>query len=72
MTIILTQNDKPIMGIDGLMYVDGRLSIDNVRLKVEEHNDSLKKNFPHKIANGFYFAGSSCYPLKRISKTYSL
>mgnify|MGYP003651072618 CR=1 FL=1 len=54
MRIILTQQGEDILGSDGLMYIDGRLKMLNAIEKVKARNDSYRKNFPHKIADGFY------------------
>jgi hypothetical protein len=67
--IILTQNNADILGSDGLMYIDGRLNMQSVKQKVNERNARFTKNFPHKIADGFYFAGER---LSRISQIYSI
>jgi hypothetical protein len=55
--IILTKNGNDILGSDGLMYIDGRLCLYNIKSKVRERNTKFSKNFPHKIADGFYIAG---------------
>lgn len=67
--IILTQQGSDILGSDGLIYIDGRLNINSVKNKVHERNKRFEKNFPHKLADGFYFAGDH---LKKISSIYSL
>ena len=67
--IILTQRGSDILGSDGLMYIDGRLSINSVKMKVSERNKSYKKNFPHKIADGFYFTNER---LARIGQIINL
>jgi hypothetical protein len=56
--IILTQNGSDILGSDGLMYVDGRLNFNNVKHEVVKRNSRYEKNFPHKLADGFYFVNS--------------
>ena len=55
--VILTQNNADILGSDGLMYIDGRLNLQNVKSKIKQRNERYAKNFAHKIADGFYFAG---------------
>ena len=67
--IILTQKGNDILGSDGLMYTDGRLNINSVKNKVHERNKRFEKNFPHKLADGFYFVGEQ---LKKISSIHSI
>ena len=55
--IILTQKNADILGSDGLMYIDGRLNLQNVKAKIKQRNERYAKNFAHKIADGFYFVG---------------
>lgn len=66
--IILTQNGNDILGSDGLMYIDGRLSLCNIKSKVKERNERYSKNFPHKIADGFYVAGERLQRIGQIVK----
>ena len=65
MKIILKINGSDIIGSDSLFYVDGRLTLSNMISKVIERNNSFKKNFPHKIADSFYFVDDR---MKRISQ----
>lgn len=67
--IILTKQGEDILGSDGLMYVDGRLNLSNVIEKVKERNKRYSKNFPHKVADGFYKAGER---LKQVSPIIEL
>jgi hypothetical protein len=55
--ILLIREGKEILGSDGLMHIDGRLSLDSVKEKVRERNKRYEKNFPHKICDSFYFVG---------------
>lgn len=64
--IILTIDGKDILGSDGLMYIDGRKNLYNQIMEVKERNKRYAKNFPHKIANGFYKVNDR---LERISST---
>jgi hypothetical protein len=64
--IQLTIDGVYIPATDGIMYIDGRYSLCNQIEQVKRRNERYAKNFPHKIANGFYFVGSC---LKRISET---
>ena len=52
--IALTKNGKEILGSDGIMFIDGRKTITNQIEEVKKRNKSLIKNFPHKVADGFY------------------
>ena len=67
--IILVQGNKDILGSDGLMYIDGRFSINTTINEVKKRNNRYVTNFPHKVATGFYFAGEH---LKQISKIITL
>ena len=49
----LYRNGKEILATDGIMHVDGRLSIANTIEKVKQRNCSYKTNFPHKVADSF-------------------
>ena len=66
--IVLTKNNKDIMGSDGLLYTDGRLKFSNIICEVLKRNQRYK-NFKHLICDGFYFAGDH---LKQISQIYKL
>jgi hypothetical protein len=55
--IILKKNGCDLLGSDSLMYVDGRFKLSNVIKEVEKRNKRYSKNFPHKVADSFYFAG---------------
>lgn len=52
MKLQLFRNGKEIIASDGVMYVDGRLSLLNIIKEVHSRNERMK-NFPHKIANAF-------------------
>ena len=67
--VILTQNEKDILGSDGLLLIDGRLNLESIKEIIFARNYTMKKNFPHKVADGFYLAGEQ---LKQISKIYEL
>lgn len=49
----LYRDTTEIIASDGIMYVDGRLSLDNIKQAVIERNKTYVKNFPHKVCNGF-------------------
>lgn len=55
MLAILQKDNQDMLGSDSLMYIDGRLSVSNAIEAVKERNDRYRKNFPHKIADSFYF-----------------
>ena len=55
MKAILRRNGKDLMGSDQLIYIDGRLNVSNAIRTVKERNERYKKNFPHKVADSFYF-----------------
>lgn len=67
--IILTQQGNDILGSDGLLYVDGRFNIESIKRQVIERNARYSKNFPYKIADGFYIAGER---LARISPIFTI
>ena len=67
--IILTQQGNDILGSDGLLFIDGRLNFQSIKAKVLQRNKKYKKQFPHKIADGFYFAGIR---LEKISVIHNL
>jgi hypothetical protein len=67
--LLLTQKGRDILGSDGLLHIDGRLSLNSIKNKVAERNNRYLKNFPHKIADGFYITDSR---LNKISPIYSL
>ena len=67
--VILTQNEKDILGSDGLLLIDGRLNLESIKEIIFARNYRMKKNFPYKVADGFYLAGEH---LKQISKIYEL
>lgn len=69
MLLRLTQNEKEILSSDSLLYVDGRLSINNIKEKVKERNNRYAKNFPNKLADGFYITGER---LSKVSQIYKL
>ncbi len=53
--IFLYIGENRIIGSDGLMYIDGRLSNRSIKWKVRERNERYKANFPHKVCDGFRF-----------------
>ena len=55
MKAILRRNGRDLMGSDQLMYIDGRLNVSNAIEAVKQRNNRYKKNFPHKVADSFYF-----------------
>ena len=64
--VILTIDGNDILGSDGVMFIDGRKNLYNQIIEVKERNKRYAKNFPHKIANGFYKVNDR---LERISST---
>jgi len=50
----LTIKGVRILGSDGLMFIDGRYNLISQINTVEQRNERFKKNFPHKVADGFY------------------
>jgi len=48
----LFKENNEILGSDGIMYVDGRLAIRNIKKEVQERNKRMV-NFPHVIADSF-------------------
>lgn len=42
------EDGMTIMGIDGYVHVDGRLTVYNQINAVREHRERFKKHFPHK------------------------
>lgn len=67
--IILTRGGADVLGSDGLLHVDGRKSLSTIKEMVRERNRTFEKNFPDKVADGFYIAGEK---LKRISANIPL
>jgi len=66
----LFKDGNEIIATDGIMHVDGRFNIENIKFAVRERNKRFIKNFPHKIADSF-----AVYTNKiggQISKQYSL
>ncbi len=49
----LFQDGKEMLASDGVMRVDGRVNLLNIKMAVRSRNESFKKNFPYKIADGF-------------------
>lgn len=64
--IILTKKGRDIIGSDGLMYIDGRFNLNSIKLQVIKRNKSYQKNFPHKIADGFYFVSERLVKISNI------
>jgi len=48
----LFRENTEILGSDGILYVDGRLSMKNIQKQVRERNERMS-NFPHLIADSF-------------------
>lgn len=55
--LLLYKEGKSLLGMDAVMYVDGRLNIHNIKNKVEKRNAKYIKNFPHLICDSFMYAG---------------
>ena len=53
MKLQLFIDNNEIGATDGLMIVDGRFNIYSIANAVRERNERFKKNFPHKVCNGF-------------------
>lgn len=53
MKIQLFKDGKEIAATDGIMYVDGRYTIESTKQAVHVRNGRFKKNFPHKLADSF-------------------
>lgn len=49
----LFHGENEILATDGIMYVDGRLTLANIKHEVRKRNEHYKKNFPHKLADSF-------------------
>lgn len=64
--VILTIDGSDILGSDGVMFIDGRKNLYNQIQEVKKRNKRYAKNFPHKVANGFYKVNDR---LIRISST---
>ena len=64
--ILLTINGKEILGSDGLMHIDGRFNLTSIKREVRERNKRLERNFPHKVCDGFFFAGEHLNPISNI------
>jgi len=52
-TIQLFRDGKEILGSDGIVYADGRFNWASIVRTVRQKNDSMKTNFPHKVADRF-------------------
>jgi hypothetical protein len=50
----LTIKGEELLGSDGLMFIDGRYNLGSQINAVKQRNERFKKNFPHKVADGFY------------------
>lgn len=53
----LYRQGNEIPATDGQMYIDRRLNVYNARRAVISRNERFTKNFPHKIADAFYYKG---------------
>ena len=49
----LYKDGKEIIASDGIMYIDGRLNLSNIKRAVIERNKRFAVNFPHKIVDSF-------------------
>ena len=55
--VFLYRNNSPILGSDGLTYIDGRMNVNNIRISIRMKNAKKEKNFPHLVATGFELNG---------------
>jgi hypothetical protein len=55
MKAILRRNGIDLLGSDALVYIDGRLNLTNAIDYVKSVNSRRIKNFPHRVADSFYF-----------------
>lgn len=53
MEIILYREGKPLLGSDGIYFVDGRFNNESIKEEVRKLNNNRKKNFPHRMADAF-------------------
>ena len=67
--IILRRKNKDLSGSDALMYIDGRYNLSSTIRTIIERNNTYKQNFPHKVADSFYFVGER---LERTSNNITL
>lgn len=51
-TLQLFKDGKEIIATDGILYVDGRFNLSNIKREVNNRNGRMQ-NFPHKIADSF-------------------
>ena len=51
--ILLFRNNKPILGSDGLMKIDGRYNLSSIRQTIIDRNKRVVKNFPNKVADAY-------------------
>jgi len=67
----LYKDGKELIGSDGIMYVDGRFSLDSINREVKARNDRYRKNFPHCVANAWSILNRSYVKsTQRIYKIY--
>lgn len=52
-TLQLFKDGQKIIATDGILYVDGRFNIENVKNEVRKRNTRFVKNFPNKVADSF-------------------
>ncbi len=52
-TLQLFKDGKEIIASDGILYVDGRLNLFNIKQAVIKRNKTFEKNFSHKLADSF-------------------
>lgn len=52
--IRLTKHGEEMMASDSVMHIDGRYNMSSIINEVKERNERMNKNFPHKVADGFY------------------
>lgn len=59
MIIELLKNGQELMGTDGVMYVDGRKTLNSIHRDVVDRNKRFSKNLPHKMATAFKYKGAT-------------
>lgn len=52
-TLQLFRDGKEIIATDGIMKVDGRVNLSNIKVAVRQRNARFAANFPHKVADSF-------------------
>ena len=56
----LFQNENEMIASDGIMHVDGRFNISRIKDEVRERNNRFRKNYSHKLADGFAIYNGNC------------